>query len=231
MTFEEASCLGVAGLTAAMTLWRWLEVEIPGSSRTAALSTPGSGSRSDSGYLLIWGGSTITAQFAIQLAVLGGLSVIAVTSAKTKPLALTLGATHVVTRDGKTGSEIVSEILSLCGDAGITRAIDLVGTETAAYCLEAFSRSSRRVLFAPLAMMSSKTVVPANVAVQTVEMKQFVLDPASRVYSRALNALVKEGSLVLPQIEVLEGGLDVVQRGLDRVKRGDMAGRKVVVRM
>jgi NADPH:quinone reductase-like Zn-dependent oxidoreductase len=179
-------------------------------------------------YLLIWGGSTITGQFAIQMAQRCGIKIIAVTSEKTASLASTLGAT-VVTRDGKTGEEIVNEIRSIAGD-NITRAIDLVGTTTASYCLSALS-TSKPCLFAPLAMISSKAVIPANIKVETVEMKQFVLNPENRVYALELNTLVEKGKLVLPSVEVLEGGLDVVTVGLERLKGGDMGGRKMVVRM
>jgi NADPH:quinone reductase-like Zn-dependent oxidoreductase len=223
IAFEEAACFGVAGLTAAMTLWHWLEV--PGSPKVETSTI------SQSGCILIWGGSTITAQFAIQIAVLGGLKVIAVTSAKTKYIAEFLGATTVITRDGKTGEQIVGEIKASCprGEETITRAIDLVGTETAQYCIQALS-TSQPVLLAPLAMVSNDAIIPANVNVLTVEMKRFVLDPSSDVYARKFSQLVAEGRLVLPQIEVLHGGLQSVQKGLQRVKRGDMAGRKLVVR-
>ena len=221
LSFEEASCLGVAALTAAMALWRWLQV--PGSPTEETHTIP------KTGILLIWGGSTITAQFAIQLAVIAGLKVVAVTSSKTMPLAKSLGAAHVVTRDGKSGDEIVAEIRSICGDT-ITRGIDLVGTETANHCLRALSQS-QLALFAPLAMLSSKAVVPENISVETVEMKQFVLDPSSQVYSSRLNKLIEEKRIMLPQIEVLEGGLDNIQNGLERLKKGDMAGKKVIVSM
>jgi NADPH:quinone reductase-like Zn-dependent oxidoreductase len=175
-----------------MTLWRWLGVPISPSSQSTQEE-----------YLLIWGGSTITGQFAIQIAQRCGIKILAVTSEKTSSLASTLGAT-VVTRDGKTGEEIVSEIQSIGGD-NITRAIDLVGTTTAFYSLSALS-SSKQCLFAPFAMISSKAIVPANISVETVEMKQFVLNPENRVYALELNRLVEEGNLVLPSIEVLEGG-------------------------
>lgn len=221
MSFEEAACLGVAGLTAAMSLWHWLEVS--GSPTLESQTIP------KTGYLLVWGGSTVTGQFAIQIAALEGLKVIAVTSAKTAELARKLGAAHTVIRDGKTGDEIVSEIRTIAGDE-ITRGIDLVGTETASLCLKALS-SSQRVLFAPLAMLSSKTEVPQNISIETVEMKQFVLNKASMVYSEALNRLVEKNQLVLPEMTVLEGGLEMVLEGLERVKRGDMVGKKMVVRL
>jgi NADPH:quinone reductase-like Zn-dependent oxidoreductase len=216
LSFDSAACLGVAGLTAAMTLWRWLQVPM----------TPQQTNTDE--YLLLWGGSTVTGQFAIQIAVRCGVKVIAVTSAKTQALAESLGA-MVVTRDGKTEEEIVAAVRAIAGD-NITRGIDLVGTKTAAFCLQAFS-TTKPGLFAPLAMISSKTVVPENVTVETVEMKQFVLNEDSTVYAVELNRLVEEGAIRLPEIEVMDGGLDVVQDGLERLKRGDMAGKKMVVRM
>jgi NADPH:quinone reductase-like Zn-dependent oxidoreductase len=202
-----------------MTIWRWFGVPI---------STSSQSKQEEEEYLLIWGGSTITGQFAIQIAQRCGINVIAVTSEKTSSLASTLGAT-VVTRDGKTGEEIVREIRGIAGDK-ITRAIDLVGTTTASYCLSALS-TSKPCLFTPLAMISSKAIIPANITVETVEMKQFVLNPENRVYALELNRLVEEGKLVLPSVEVLEGGLDVITVGLERLKGGDMGGRKMVVRM
>ena len=169
----------------------------------------------------------MTAQFAIQIASRSGVKVIAVASSKTKSLVESLGAAYVVVRDGKGGDEIVAEIRGIAGN-NITRAIDLVGTETAQYCLNALS-TEKECMFAPLAMISSKAVVPDNVTVETVEMKQFVLDPASRLHALELGNLIEDGSVKLPSIDVLEGGLDSVQEGLDRLKKGDMAGRKLVV--
>lgn len=177
-------------------------------------------------YLLLWGGSTVTGQFAIQIASRCGLKVIAVTSAKTRALAEELGA-KVVVRDGKTEEQIVAEVRGTTGD-NVTRAIDLVGTKTAKWCLEALSRE-KSCLFAPLAMIDSKTVVPANIKVETVEMKRFVLDEEARGYAVELNRLVESGEVRLPDVVVLEGGLDAVVEGLERLKGGDMAGRKMVV--
>ena len=64
-----------------------------------------------------------------------------------------------------------------------------------------------------------------------MEMKQFVLNPTSAVYSDQLTRLVEAGEIRLPEIEVLSGGLDVVEEGLERLKRGDMAGKKLIVDM
>jgi NADPH:quinone reductase-like Zn-dependent oxidoreductase len=225
-SFTSSACLGVAGLTAAMTLWQWLNVPIPSPTIHVSPIT-----NENQETLLIWGGSTITGQFAIQLARLSGVRVIAVTSTRTASLARYLGA-EVVTRDGKTNEEIVAEINTLSGNY-ITKAIDLVGPKTAAYCLQTFStaKTGKKNLFAPLAMMNPKQQVPDHVEVVTVEMKQFVLDKGCRVYAEKLNELVEEKRIRLPEVVVLEGGLEAVEGGLERLKSGEMGGRKLVVRM
>jgi len=106
----------------------------------------------------------------------------------------------------------------------------LVGTKTANFCMEAMS-TSKQGIFAPLAMISSKAMIPSNIRVETVEMKQFVLNEESRMYALELNRLVETGAIKLPDIHVLEGGLAVVTEGLERLKGGDMAGKKMVVKM
>jgi NADPH:quinone reductase-like Zn-dependent oxidoreductase len=218
LAFESAACLGVAALTAAMTLWKWLQVPqgIPKSDA----------SKTERECLLIWGGSTVTGQFAIQIAVQSGLEVIAVTSSKTQALAESLGAHTVVVRDGKTNDEIVELIRAVGGDR-ITRALDLVGNDTAPFSLQALSKS-KHCLFAPLAMMKTQPV-PDNVEVLNVEMKQFVNDKSSTIYAEDLNRLVEDGNLRLPDLDVLKGGLSAVEEGLRRLKEGDMGGKKMVV--
>ncbi|KAK6064974.1 zinc-binding dehydrogenase [Seiridium cupressi] len=215
--FEAAACLGVAALTAGMSLWKWLGVPVP-SSKSDGL---------DKHWLLVWGGSTVTGQFATQFAVLSGMRVITVNSSETKSLSESLGASHVVVRDGKSDDELIEEIRSITGGR-ITRAIDLVGTKTAALSLKAVS-NEEPVSFAPLAMMSNSQEVPENVEVHTVEMKQFVLDKSNVRYTEELGKLLENGKVVLPELHLIEGGLEVVQEGLEMLKTGNMKGRKLVV--
>ncbi|KAH9826507.1 GroES-like protein [Teratosphaeria destructans] len=216
MSFESASCLGVGALTAAMTLWKWMDVPMT-PSRRAQQRPP----------ILIWGGGAVTGQFATQLAAKAGLPVIVVGSQRTKALLRGLGASHVVTRDGKTDAEIVAEVRAIAEDR-ITRAIDLVGASTVPFALQCLSATDPAIL-APLAMMASDQAIPDNVTVPNIEMKRFVLDEGSRVYSQELNALVARDELRLPAVEVIEGGLGQVERGLERLKSGKTDGKKLVV--
>ncbi|KAI1136229.1 GroES-like protein [Hypoxylon sp. FL0543] len=206
--FEAAACLGVAALTASMTLWKWLGVPVP---RSAIDDTKDE-------WLLIWGGSTVTGQFATQIARLSGIKVITVNSTETKLLSERLGASHVVVRDGKTDDQAVEEIRAITG-GNVTRAIDLVGPKTAALALGAVSKD-RPVAFAPLAMMSNSQTIPENVQVHTVEMKQFVLDKSNVRYTKELGILLEEGKITLPELHLIDGGLDSVQGGLEMLKKG-----------
>ncbi|OTA70742.1 GroES-like protein [Hypoxylon sp. EC38] len=219
VSFEAAACLGVAALTASMTLWKWLDVPVP---RSAVAGI-------EEGWLLIWGGSTVTGQFATQIANLSGIKVITVNSAETKSLSERLGANHVVVRNGKTDEQVVEEIRAITGSK-VTRAIDLVGPKTAALTLDAVSRESP-VAFAPLAMMSSSQKIPENVMVHTVEMKQFVLDKSNVRYTEELGILLEEGKIILPELHLIDGGLHSVQGGLEMLKKGNLKGKKLVVRM
>jgi len=178
LSFDSAACLGVAGLTAAITLRPWLEAPMAPAAPQLSSST--------AEYLLLWGGSIVTEQFAIQIATRCSLKVIAITSSKTQSPAQPLGAHHAISRNGKTEDEIVAEIRSITRD-NVARAIDLVGTQTANHCLKAFS-AEKKCIFTPLAMISSKAIIPENVRVEIVEMKQFVLNPESRVYALELIA-------------------------------------------
>ncbi|CAK7224429.1 hypothetical protein SBRCBS47491_005548 [Sporothrix bragantina] len=223
LDFCTAACLGVAGVTAAMTLWQWLNV-----SMEAAAPSETADTKEDKEVLLVWGGSTVTGQFAIQLAAQAGLEVVAVCSTATEALVRSRGATHVVTYTGKTDMHVIGEILC-CAGGRLTRAIDLVGAKTAKLVLQVIAASGRTVDFAPLAFMSSKDVVPVNAKVHTVEIKQFVLNEASGVYGQRLNELVASGAVKLPAVRVLEGGLAAVEQGLAMVKEGNLDGKKLVV--
>lgn len=224
VSMEAAACLGVAALTACMTLWKWFEVPLPS---TYAVTSRQEGSSQD--WILIWGGSSVTGQFATQLAILSGLKVMTVTSQQTAELSRGLGAHYVVIRDGKTAERIVQEIRSVAADR-ITKVIDLVGAQTAAIALEAVS-SSLPVEFAPLAMMSPEKRVPVGVKIHTVEMKKFVLDPSSREYAWELNRLLSEEKLQFPALNLLDGGFEDIIRGLDILKKGNMDGKKLVVQL
>ena len=222
LAFHEAACLGVAALTAGMSMWRWLDIPMqPVAPSQDPETRP---------VMLIWGGSTVTGQFAIQFAAQAGYEVIAVCSSSTADIVSSLGATHVVSYTGKTDLHIIGEILCLA-TGRLTKAIDLVGAQTAKLVLQVIAAcgSAQVVEFAPLAFMGKDSAIPANARIHNVEMKQFVLDSDSHIYGKRLNELFEYGMLRLPAVQTIEGGLAAVQEGLKRVKEGKLKGEKLVV--
>jgi len=194
---------------------------------TSSIIEPDAGS-----WLLIWGGSAVTGQFATQIAARSGLRVITVCSARTAALSKLLGAEHVVVRDDRMAEDVVEEIRAVTGGR-LSRVIDLVGPKTAALCLQACCPLTREgatsIRFAPLAMMGKDAIVPEHVKVETVEMKRFVLDEEAVMYARKLNEVVGSSSIRLPDLEVLHGGLCQVERGLQILKGGRSGGKRIVV--
>ncbi len=222
VSFESAASLGVGGLTAAMTIWKWFRVPM----RRRRLTRASAQTRS---FVLVWGGSTITGQFAIQIAAEAGHRVIAVASERTASKVASLGAEYVVARDGKSLEQITTEVQSI-GQDGIVFGMDLVGPHTAICGIQCLSRS-RHAKFAPLAVPAPPIEAPDNVKIVNVEMKRFVLDSTSRQYGVKLTEMVGQGRVNTPNIAVLPGGLQDIEAGLQRLKGGDMGGMKLVISM
>jgi len=221
LSFESAACLGVGAITAAMTLWKWLEVPMP-----SAISVSPEAANPEQ-YILIWGGSTIVGQFAIQIALRSNFNVIAVLSEESRSIIEDFGNVHVVTRCNRSNEEIIAEIRKIGRDR-VVKGMDLVGSETAACCIGALS-TTLPSMFAHLVNMPKSLPIPSNIKVQEVAMKRFVLDRSSNMYATELNELIRSGLIKLPQISVLRGGLARVEEGLRILKNGGMRGRKLVV--
>lgn len=209
-----------------MTLWRWLGVPMPDA--WIPHTEPSTIAIRSREKLLVWGGSTVTGQFAIQLAAQAGLDVIAVCSESTTSLVSALGAKHVVSYTGKTDMYIIEEIVSLA-QGNLTKAIDLVGSQTARLVLQVIGACGTQVDFAPLAFMSSKDLVPNNAVVHTVEMKQFVLDPESTKYGVQLNRVIEQGLVKIPKLRLLSGGWEGIEPGLKVLRNRELRGEKLII--
>ena len=60
-------------------------------------------------------------------------------------------------------------------------------------------------------------------------MKKFVLEEENAVYAKRLNALVEAELVKVPALDVIEGGLAMVEDALKRLKSSNRGGRKLVV--
>lgn len=230
LDFSKAACLGVPAATAAMTLWRWLDVPMPAMTGTPASVSDKLSSAAAREFILIWGASTVTGQFCVQLAAHAGLEIIAVCSETTAALVKSLGASHVVTYTNKTSFHLIGEILSHA-KGRLSRAIDAVGPATASLVLDIIEACGhdRTISFAPLGFMARNQVLPSNAKLKDVQMKQFILDPTASVYGERLNDLLEAHQLQPPKVKVLNGGVWAVEEGLEMLKKGNLAGEKLVV--
>lgn len=211
ITLQQASTLGVCGLTAAMVLWHWFEIPIPEASTVLG----------EHAAIVIWGGATVTGQFLVQLARISGLEVIAVCSEASKDLVKSLGANHVISRDSLTNESIKERILDL--GLPIKYVVDAANSETAQVALGLVKE--RGGSFAAIAEPLPKDVTfPDSVSVKGVQMKWFVLHKQNSIYQKSLTRLVKKGLITFPTIKVLPG-LDWVEEGLRRLQKSEKGGR------
>jgi NADPH:quinone reductase-like Zn-dependent oxidoreductase len=178
-------------------------------------------------FLLIWGGSTTTGQFAVQIAVDAGFKVITVASQRMKSRLLDQGAHHVVTRDDRSLADIASEVRQI-GKDDLLYGIDFVGPQSASHGVECLSQQ-QNARFAPLAVPAPPITAPTNVEIVGVEMKRFVLDMMCRKYAVRLTELAAKGRVAVPERLALTGGLSAVEEGLSRLRQGDTGGKKLVV--
>ncbi|KAI8615094.1 chaperonin 10-like protein [Chytriomyces sp. MP71] len=88
ISFEQGATLGVAGITAALGLFKVLKFAAP--------FTPGALEANKGKLVLIWGGSTSVGHVATQLANLAGLTVIVTASPQYHDKLKTLGATYTI---------------------------------------------------------------------------------------------------------------------------------------
>lgn len=131
-------------------------------------------------------------------------------------------------------------------------AIDTVGSTTAAWCqdvlasrvLERFSRSPSQSENVPeqsprrssLAHLVGLTGLPkthnATVRGHKLPIKLFHTNPAlGRALSDWLYELLSAGLIQLPEAELVDGGLGAVNASLDRMRRGEISGKRLVVRL
>ncbi|KAK4688309.1 hypothetical protein P7C73_g1800, partial [Tremellales sp. Uapishka_1] len=236
LSYEEGASLGVPALTAAMTLWKWLKLPLPSVSlESRSIASKGN---PESDYLLIWGGASSTGQFFTQLAALSaqsGLQTITVTSSASASLSKSLGAHHIIARDGLSNQEISSRVHEI-SKGRLRHAIDLVGAETSQACFNLLGKSdyAGQRMLCPIAAPGFKplAVGPRHglVTVHDIEMKRFVLDPSNRIYMDILNQLGAANWLRFPEREIVVG-LERVEEALNKMSLGQGGGKKWVVRI
>ena len=150
MSFEEAATIGQSSLTAAIGIFKPLNIPLPSKSTIASQPEPS--------YLLVWGASGSVGAFAVQLASLAGFVVIGVCSPHNFELVRQLGATHMVDRDAPDAVEKIRRY----SEGKLRVAYDNVtNKETTEKCCAALATDGSKVLYS--AVLPKTVPVPDHV--------------------------------------------------------------------
>ncbi|KAG9241658.1 hypothetical protein BJ878DRAFT_216717 [Calycina marina] len=180
-------------------------------------------------WIVIWGGSSASACCAIQLAKLGGMKVIAVVDiARSGDRMLKYGADLLVDRmDPARAIAIIKGVTN----GKLRFALDAVGRPTASIlaqtmCAELDSKSRAHLV----GLVAVPKPAVDGVVSHSVPIKAFHEAPAvGEGLCIWLENLIAHDMIILPDIEIAEGGLGGINTALDRLRDGSVNGPRIVV--
>jgi len=209
LSFEQASTLGVGGLTAALGLHK-LGLPVPPSKATSSET------------ILVWGGASSVGMFVIQFAHLIGLNVLATASPKNFDLLKKLGASQLFDYNSP---DVVEKIKAATGGK-LKYAFDCVGPKTADLCVSILDAEGS------LAVIAGKPTSPPS----TLKIGDVFLGGDVPAYHDFLVAFIKDFTSLLASnkvqpnpVHALEGGLEGIPDALIALQQGKASGQKIVV--
>ncbi|OJD36028.1 alkanesulfonate monooxygenase [Diplodia corticola] len=179
-------------------------------------------------WIVIWGGSSTTGIFALQLAKLAGLRVIAVADvAKNGKRLIDFGADMLVDRfDHQRALDVIRSITA----NQLRFAIDVAGTESATHLQEVLHTSAAEKRAHLLGFTGLPKTKVIDVQQHTVPIKIFHAAPAvGEAIMTWVEELLVAKTLKFPDIEVADGGLAGINAALDKMRSGAVSGKRIVV--
>lgn len=233
-TVEQFAGIGVGAVTAALALASAFGIHIRNfAPRDLAVGAEGEDaeylahepSAVPGEWLLIWGASSTTGFFAAQFARLAGMRVIAVADVSRHGERLrAIGVEHVVDRRDPVAA--VAEIRKLT-DGRLKYALDCISRDTATLAEQALDESQDTWL---VGLSGLPKVARGKTQLREVPVKTFHSNAAvGRSLMRLLEDLIASDELVLPEVEVVSGGLGAINGALDRLRAGDVAFGRLVI--
>ncbi|THH09670.1 hypothetical protein EW145_g1847 [Phellinidium pouzarii] len=233
VSYEAASTLPLAAMTAAIGLFLRLEVPEPPVSGPSPSLQEG---------IIINGASSSVGAYAVQLAKRAGLFVIGV-AGSSKDYAAELGADVVVDYREHKGDDLERALVAAAGKHPISYAYDAVTLDGSTVLLSrVLSQTSPtgkgRVTFVLGVSDEEKSKLPAGITpVQTLVGTAYSNDEAfaARFYHQISQWLVSSSSnptvFETNRVRVVPGGLSGVAKGLDQLKNNEVHAEKLVYRI
>ncbi|KAE8451010.1 hypothetical protein EG329_005450 [Mollisiaceae sp. DMI_Dod_QoI] len=180
--------------------------------------------------VLIWGGGSTLGFFAIQIASQAGYTVITTASPSHSEALLQVGATQVVSYH-LSPSTLLNNLLS---HGPYTAVLDASSSPSSQTTISEILSAQGGGTFLSTMGVNSSITLPKNVKGVFVQYADDYLKPEMEDYARwvfweFLEEGFRDGKLTMGEVEVI-GGLDVLGDGLGRLQRGEVRGRKLVVK-
>ncbi|KAI1364002.1 GroES-like protein [Xylaria arbuscula] len=233
-TFEEGATLGTSICTIGFALTHYLGVSMPAGDERV-------GHHSQGDHILISGGATATGLVATQLLSLAGFQVVATCSPSSATLVKSFGA--IATFDYRSPA-CAAEIQAFTAD-NLVRVLDCVSSaETMSTCYAAISsqgghyvglnplsariKYTRRDIKADWVMALAMFGLPVRLGGDFGRPATPSLRGLGARIFCAAEALLAEGRLKAPRLQVRVGGLPAIREGLEDMRKGRTDGVKLV---
>ncbi|OSC97726.1 GroES-like protein [Trametes coccinea BRFM310] len=232
MSFEDAASLPLAVGTGAVGLYY-----VQGGPRFDPPWEEGGRGKYAGTPLVIMGGASTNGSLAIQWARLSGFSpIITTASQKNEEYLRSLGATHVLDRE-LFAVELFTQVKQIVGGRVpvVYDAISTAATQNAAFNL--LGPGGKLLIVTPNALDEEKKAKATEEGDGrcAVNVLGIVQVPFLRSFGEALfahlSALLDEGALKPPKVEVISGGLSGIVSGLEKLQDGEVSAQKLVVRL
>ncbi|KAI5118213.1 hypothetical protein M0805_004703 [Coniferiporia weirii] len=230
-SYEEASTLPLAAMTAAIGLFRALDIPEPPSSGTG--STQG---------IIINGASSSVGAFAVQLAKRAGLFIIGV-AGSSKNYATELGADVIVDYREHKGADLEAALIAAASGHNVPYAYDAVTLDGSTLLLaRVIAKTSvtgkGKVTFVLQLSDEDEKKLPQGVAAARTSVGTAYAENeefAARFYHQISEWLMPSASNPVPfqtnRVKVIPGGLAGVAEGLSLLKNGKVHAEKLVYRI
>jgi NADPH:quinone reductase-like Zn-dependent oxidoreductase len=176
-------------------------------------------------WILIWGGSTTSAHVLSQLAKLIGLRVIKVVDVAKHGARLSQGSADLLVDNYDCTR--ATEIIRTVTDGKLRFAVDTIGSKTASLAQSCLGQDSHLVGLSGLPADGASGIkhhtVPIKIYHEVHEIGGSLMS--------WLETLLKHGQLSPPDIEVAPGALGGINDALDRMRRGEISGKRLVVKL